>query len=243
MDQYLDPLSLVTPAFPEQYTILYWAQRLLGPDSLMYGFFHAVWVTIQDDYLRFRNLPRNKNPSLTMMKLLSTTLFNALHKLWLLRNSHLHDSNGTSLHSYKQHSQLLQEIASLYDQAPSMLASDRSIFQYPLEKQQTHNTNQLRNFLSFARPMVQISAALAKDMGHNFRSIDEYFQPVIPQNTSSTLSWETFAATPIQKWCQIRLHVCTGDIMTLFSPLSPTFSCSPLSCFSQKFVWPRPIYP
>jgi hypothetical protein len=181
MDQYLDPPSLVTPTFPDLYSTLYRAQRLLGPDSLMYGFFHADWVMIQDDYLEFRNLPRNKNQSLQMMKLLSTMLFDALHELWLLRNSHLHDSHGTSLHSYK-HSQLLHEIASLYDQDPSMLASDRSIFHYPLEQRQTHNTNQLRNFLSFARPVVQISVAQAKDMGKNFRSIDEYFRPVIPQH-------------------------------------------------------------
>jgi hypothetical protein len=147
----------------------------------MYGFFHADWVSVQDDYLRFRKLPRNKNQSLTMMKLLSSTIFGALHELWLLRNSHLHDSNGTSLHSYK-HSQLLHEIASLYDLAPSMLASDRSIFQYPLAQRQTHSTNQLRNFLSFARPVVQTSIAQANDMGENFKSIDDYFRPVIPQH-------------------------------------------------------------
>jgi hypothetical protein len=147
----------------------------------MYGFFHADWFSVQDDYLRFRKLPRNKNQSLTMMKLLSSTIFGALHELWLLRNSHLHDSNGTSLHSYK-HSQLLHEIASLYDLAPSMLASDRSIFQYPLAQRQTHSTNQLRNFLSFARPVVQTSIAQANDMGENFKSIDDYFRPVIPQH-------------------------------------------------------------
>jgi hypothetical protein len=115
------------------------------------------------------------------MKLLSTTIFSTLHELWLLRNSHLHDSEGTSLHSYK-HSQLLQEIASLYDLAPSMLASDRSIFHYPLAKRRTHNTNQLRNFLSFARPVVKISLDQAKDMGSNFKTVDEYFRPVIPQH-------------------------------------------------------------
>jgi hypothetical protein len=181
MDQYLDPPSLVAATFPELYSALYRAQCLLGPDSLMYGLFHADWVTIQDDYLQFRNLPRNKNQSLTTMKLLTTTLFDALHELWLLRNSHLYDSNSTSLHSYK-HSQLLQEIASLYDLAPMMLASDRSIFHYSLKKRQSHTPNQLRNFLSFARPVVQLSVAQAKDVGQKIQSIDDYFRPVIPQH-------------------------------------------------------------
>jgi hypothetical protein len=186
LDQYLDPPTSVTPTFPARYTALYRAQRLLGPDSLMYGFFHVDWVLIQDDYLRFRHLPRNKNQSLTTMKLLSSTLFGALHEMWLLRNSHLHDTNGTSLHSY-HHSQLLHEIESLYDLAPLMLASDQSIFNYPLAQRQTHNTNQLRNFLSFARPVVQISIDQAKNMGANFKPVDAYFRPVIPQHVINAI--------------------------------------------------------
>jgi hypothetical protein len=56
-----------------------------------------------------------------------------------------------------------------------MLASDRSIFHYSLEQRQTHNTNQLRNFLSFARPVVQISMDQAKNMGAHFKTVDKYF--------------------------------------------------------------------
>jgi hypothetical protein len=115
------------------------------------------------------------------MKILASTIFGALHELWFLRNSHLHDADGTSLHSYR-HSQLLHEIEALYDLAPSMLASDRAIFHYPLDKRQSQNTNQLRNFLSFARPVVKLSVQQAKDMGTNFKSIDEYFRPTIPQH-------------------------------------------------------------
>jgi hypothetical protein len=181
LDQYQDSARLATPNFPERYMELFRAQRRLGPDSLMFGFFHAEWIRIQDDYLRYRNLPSNKNQSLSIMKLLSSTIFGSLHELWLLRNSHLHDADGRSLHSYK-HAQLLHEIEALYDLAPSMLASDRSIFNYPLAQRQSHNTNQLRNFLSFARPVVQTSIGQAKDMGANFRTVDDYFRPVIPQH-------------------------------------------------------------
>jgi hypothetical protein len=147
----------------------------------MFGLFHQDWVPIQDGYLQFRQLPSNKNQSVSLMKITASTIFGALHELWFLRNSHLHDVDGSSLHSYR-HSQLLHEIEALYDLAPSMLASDRAIFHYPLAKRHSHNTNQLRNFLSFARPVVQLSVQQALDMGSNFKSIDEYFRPKIPQH-------------------------------------------------------------
>ena len=136
---------------------------------------------MQDEYLRFRNLPRNKNQSVSLMKTLSTTISRALHELWFLHNSHLHDTQGTSLHSYK-HSQLVHEIEALYDLTPLMLALDRSIFHYPLTQRTKQHTNQLRTFLSFARPVVKTSIQQAKDMGTNFMSFGEYFCPVIPQH-------------------------------------------------------------
>jgi hypothetical protein len=181
LDQYLDNPILPNPNLPSRYLDLFQAQRLLGPDSIMFGIFHKDWVSIQDGYLKFRKLPCNKNQSVSVMKILASTIFGALHELWFLRNSHLHDADGTSLHSYR-HSQLLHEIEALYDLAPSMLASDRAIFHYPLDKRQSQNTNQLRNFLSFARPVVKLSVQQAKDMGTNFKSIDEYFRPTIPQH-------------------------------------------------------------
>ena len=182
LDQYLEIPIDANPNLPERYQGLFRAQRLLGMDSLMFGFFHQDWVQIQDDYLRFRKLPRNKNQAASLIKIMASTIFGSLHELWFLRNSHLHDTDGSSLHSYK-HSQLLHEIEALYDMAPSMLASDRSIFHYPFEQRETHNTNQLRNFLSFARPVVQTSIQQAKDMGTNFRTnIDDYFHPEIPQH-------------------------------------------------------------
>jgi hypothetical protein len=150
-------------------------------DSLMFGFFHQDWVHIQDEYLRFRKLPRDENQAALLINIMASAIFGSLHELWFLRNSHLHNTDGSSLHLYK-HSQLLHEIEALYDMAPSMLGSDRSIFHYPFEQRQTHNTNQLRNFLPFACPVVQTSIQQAADMGTNFLTIDEYFHPVIPQH-------------------------------------------------------------
>jgi hypothetical protein len=181
LDQYLETPISASPNLPERYQTLFRAQRLLGMDSLMFGFFHQDWVLIQDEYLRFRGLPRDKNQAASSIKIMASTIFGSLHELWFLRNSHLHDTDGSSLHSYK-HSQLLHEIEALYDLAPSMLASDRSIFHYPFAQRETHNTNQLRNFLSFARPVVTTSIQQAQDMGSNFRTIDDYFRPVIPQH-------------------------------------------------------------
>jgi hypothetical protein len=180
LNQYLDTSIQANRNLLERYQALFCSQRLLGTDSFMFGFFHQDWMHVQDDYLRFWGLRRNKNQAVTLMKLIASTIFGSLHELWFLWNSHLHDTEGTSLHSYKR-SQLLHEIEELYDLAPSMLASDRSIFHYPLDKRKTHNTNQLRNFFSFARPVVNTSIQQAKDLGQKFKPIDE-FCPRIPQH-------------------------------------------------------------
>jgi hypothetical protein len=136
------------------------------------------------------------------MKLLSSTIFSSLHDLWLLWNSQLHDANGRSLHSY-HHSQLLHEIEALYDLAPSMLASDGAVFHYLFAKRQTHKTNQLRDFLSFARPVVLTSMEQAKDMGSNFKTVDKYLCPIIPQHVIDAILGN-FSCDPDSEMKQIR---------------------------------------
>jgi hypothetical protein len=170
-----------TSLLPPEYQLLLHSQRSLGTDSLMFGFFHTSWIQLQHNYLGFRKLPRHKHQATTTIKTWANLIFTALHELWLLRNEHLHGSSPQSLHSYKR-LQLLGEISDLYAQKGMMLASDRDILSQPIEHWDSQSTTTLRSFLAFAKPVAAISIRQAADMGPNFRTIDEYFRPPIPQH-------------------------------------------------------------
>jgi hypothetical protein len=170
-----------TSELPPEYQSLLQSQRALGDDSLMFGFFHRSWIHLQHRYLLHMGHPCHKNQATTALKSWSTTIFQSVHDLWLLRNTHLHGSDPTSLHSYKR-IQLLLEIAALYANKGKMLASDRDILSKPLEHWDDQSTTSLRSFLAFAKPVAQISLKQAADMGANFRPINDYFRPPIPQH-------------------------------------------------------------
>jgi hypothetical protein len=101
------------------------------------------------------------------------------HSIWLLWNEHLHGTPSIPLHSIK-HLQLLTKILSLYNMAPSMLASDHAIFDYPLAKRQKHLSTLLRNFLHFASPIIKCSINKAKIIGTCSKPINTYFGPRFP---------------------------------------------------------------
>jgi hypothetical protein len=180
----LDPYTHATTdtsQLPPEYLLLLHSQRSLGTDSLMFGFFHTSWITMQHRYLGFRKLPRNKNQATTTIKNWVHLIFSSLHELWLLRNEHLHGRSPQSLHSYKR-LQLLGEIVDLYAKKGLLLASDRDILSQPVEHWESQSTTTLRSFLAFAKPVATISIRQAADLGSNFRTIDEYFRRPIPQH-------------------------------------------------------------
>jgi hypothetical protein len=77
---------------------------------------------------------------------------------------------------------LLQtQVTELYESAPYMLVADRDIFEIPLEARQGQTQSTLQAFYSWAKPVVVLSMAKAREMGTHFRSIDQYFKPRIPQ--------------------------------------------------------------
>ena len=109
-------------------------------------------------------------------------LLEHVHCVWLARNLALHgDDTATQLLSYR-HTQLLLNIQDLYDQQESMLAADRQIFTKPYEYWLDKPTSQLKTFRTCTRTTVKTSILQAKDMGKNFRTIDSYFPPPIPQH-------------------------------------------------------------
>jgi hypothetical protein len=109
-------------------------------------------------------------------------LLEHVHCVWLARNLALHgDDTTTQLLSYR-HTQLLLDIQVLYDQQDSMSAADCRLFTQPYDYWLTKLTSQLKTFLLRMKPTVKTSILQAADMGANFRTIDNYFPPAIPQH-------------------------------------------------------------
>jgi hypothetical protein len=115
-----------------------------------------------------------------------------VHSIWFKRNKALHGEDATTqLLSYK-HTQLLLDIQDLYDQQELMLAADRKIFTKPYEHWIDQPTSQLQTFLQQMRATVHASVAPAADMGVNFRPIDTYFPPSIPQGIFDVILGTTY---------------------------------------------------
>jgi hypothetical protein len=146
------------------------------------GCFSTEWARIQHSYLKLNNYPPKKGPAHSGIKAIIPHLLDLVHSVWLCRNKALHgDDATTQLLSYK-HTQLLLEIQALYDQSDStMLAANRSLFTHQYEYWLDKPTPQLQTFLQRMRTIVKVSVAQAVDMGANFRTIDSYFPPTIPQ--------------------------------------------------------------
>ena len=89
------PLPLPTKA---SHLRLFQSQLALGPDSLLFGFFHQDWVPLQHEYLGLHNLPRGKNQVFLCIQSLIVQIFESWFHLWLLRNSHLHGTSAHNLH-------------------------------------------------------------------------------------------------------------------------------------------------
>jgi hypothetical protein len=177
--QYTGEEPLPPPTKPNHLR-LFQTQLALGPDSLLFGFFHDQWVPLQHEYLGLRKLPRSKNQAFLCIRSLVITIFDSWFHLWLLRNSHLHGTSANNLHSYRR-LQLLREIRDLYDSAPSMLRHDRDIFRHDYESFLEVPERALLSFVKFAKPVVKRSQKQAAKLGPNCRAITDYFNYVAPE--------------------------------------------------------------
>jgi hypothetical protein len=164
---------------PTSHLPLFLSQQSIGWDHLFYGHFSKDWKTQQHSYLHFVKKPRSKHQASNFLKELLSELWALVHSLWLHRNEHLHGPSDTPLHSIKR-SYLISEISSLYDLLPSMLASNRAIFDYPLSERQKHSTMSLRNFLHFASPIIKRSINEAAIIGAQTKPLTAYFGPRFP---------------------------------------------------------------
>jgi hypothetical protein len=154
----------------------------LDPDSIFMGCFSTEWVRLQADHLARNKYPRYKRQAETGIWLLLIYLLEHVYCVWLARNLALHSDNTTTQLLSYQHTQLLLDIQVLYDQQDSMLATDCRLLTQPYDYWLTTPTSQLKTFLLRMKPTVKTSILQAADTGANFRTIDNYFPPAIPQH-------------------------------------------------------------
>jgi hypothetical protein len=164
---------------PDSHLPLFIAQQSIGWDHLFCGHFSSDWAKLQHSYLQFAKKPCNKHQASSFLKELTSNLWAIVQSIWLLRNDHLHGTSSTPLHSIKR-LELISEISSLYNMAPSMLASDRAIFDYPLGARAKHSTTSLQNFLHFASPITKRSIKDAAIIRIQTKPINTYFGPQFP---------------------------------------------------------------
>jgi hypothetical protein len=61
-----------------------------------------------------------------------------------------------------------------------MLVGDRDILALPFDRRPAQNTQTLRSFYTWAKPLVDNSIHDANELGSRFRRIDSYFRPTVP---------------------------------------------------------------
>jgi hypothetical protein len=99
------------------------------------------------------------------------------HSAWLLRNEYLHGKSPFQNYSCK-HLHLIAQVSDLCDSAPLMLASDRDIFDLPIETRRHQTTATMKYFCNFAKAVMDLSTSKAADMGMHFRDINDCFPPM-----------------------------------------------------------------
>jgi hypothetical protein len=107
------------------------------------------WVSLQHRYLIALDLPHSRNQAARGVKAIILQLLEQCHACWLLRNTHLHGTDPLKTTSYK-HIHLLTQVNELYESAPFMLASDRDIFEIPMEQRQLQSKSTLHAVCALA---------------------------------------------------------------------------------------------
>jgi hypothetical protein len=173
------PQPLLLDHLSASHLALLEAQAEIGSDSLFFGFFATAWIPLQEQYLRFRNLPHDRHEAASGIQALLAAILFQVHSTWLLRNEHLHGTNPLQQGCYKC-LHLFAQLRELYDSAPLMLAGDRDILAFPFYRRQAQSTATLRDFYKWAKPFVNKSIHDANELGSRFRRLDSYFRPTVP---------------------------------------------------------------
>ena len=82
-----------TPPFTRDYISILRQQWKIGIDSVFFGFFITEWTQMQHAYLKLMKLPSDKNEAAQCMSQIAISVYSYIHSLWLLRNSHAHNTD------------------------------------------------------------------------------------------------------------------------------------------------------
>ena len=164
---------------PEYHQLLS-QQKLVGSNSLLFGYLVKDWIVLQHRYLTARSLPSSRNQATNAICQLMLQFHTFTHELWLIRNSHLHGTTLCGNIPYK-HLHLVAQITELYDARPHMLQSDRDlVLSTPLDVVTAMPTNALKMFYYYTKPLVERSLKQAAAFGPSFRRMHDYFPLRIP---------------------------------------------------------------
>lgn len=123
-------------SLPPTYKHLGIFQQQIGTHSLHLGLFHDEWLHLQHQFLIRNKLPFQKQQAHSLFKKISITIFDGIHKLWLLCNQHLHCTSTTT-----------PEIRQSYDNKCHMLCEDRGLLHHPLSSFEDWSLQELKYFL------------------------------------------------------------------------------------------------
>jgi hypothetical protein len=150
-----DPIPLDT--LNDEHKMLMSTQAKIGSDSLMFGYFTPTWTLLQDRHLHaIGEPPVGRHQASRGIKAIMTQTLEQSHYVWLVRNEHLHGTSPFQTHSCK-HLHLLAQVTELCAAAPLMLATDRDIFNIPLEVRRNRTKATFQSFHTFAKPIVGLS--------------------------------------------------------------------------------------
>ena len=62
-----------------------------------------------------------------------------------------------------------------------MIHSDQDILSVPYEVRERQSLVTLQSFYKYAKPIADKSIKQAAEMGPNFKTIKQYFRPIVPQ--------------------------------------------------------------
>ena len=88
--------------------------------------------------------------------------------MWLLRNTHQHDTKDALVNFKKL--QLLHEICEIYELKDQMLCANRDIFSTTLATREHHTIMQLQEYTKFAKQVTRQSIADATEHGKHLKT-------------------------------------------------------------------------
>jgi hypothetical protein len=171
-------------ALTQPYRDLVHAQQALGRASLIYGFFHQSWLTLQDEYLRHCGHPRDRNQARHLIGLWAHQFQAMARSQWDARNHHLHDSTPDA--TPYAHQLLLARTRNIYSLSDLILYHDRAAVYHniPLAERLQYSSFRLKHWISHVTPILQMSLRQAKARPPGNSDIRDFFgNPRPPEGT------------------------------------------------------------